>query len=106
MAHPKMRADGIGESLKCITCAALVLVAVYVVGSFLADGVVAASRYWSGGSAGPSRPSGRSSRATARAWALRRCRLARSAAASRAARSSDGDAFSAIGHGLARADAP
>ena len=48
MAHPKTRAAGYAESLLHVTCAVAVVVAVYLLAGLLADGAVAATRYWSG----------------------------------------------------------
>ena len=47
MAHPKVRADGVVESLMHIACAVTVVV-VYILAGFVGDAAVAATRYMSG----------------------------------------------------------
>ena len=48
MAHPKVRADGVVESLMHIACAVTVVVVVYILAGFVGDAAVAATRYMSG----------------------------------------------------------
>ena len=48
MAHPNTRSGGIAESLMHVACAAVVVTIVYFLAGLLADGAIAATRYWSG----------------------------------------------------------
>lgn len=46
MAHPQTRTESAFESCKHIACALIVTLIVFLLAGFIADGAVAASRYW------------------------------------------------------------
>ncbi len=48
MAHPKVRADGLGETLLHVSCAVVTLVVVFIVAGYIGEAAVVATRYWSG----------------------------------------------------------